>query len=68
MVLSKWMPHSHRGKWNWCTEAFCYLNEAKMLTEVVAGFISKDMRLISVIDGEGFLNLMHVAEPRYSAM
>ena len=39
---------------------------AKMLTEAVADFISKDMRPVSVVDGEGFLNLMHVAEPRYT--
>ena len=41
------------------------LTQAKMLTATVADFISKDMRLISVVDGQGFLNLMHVAEPRY---
>ena len=39
---------------------------AKMLTEAVADFISKDMRPVSVVDGQGFLNLMHVAEPRYT--
>ena len=37
----------------------------KMLTEAVADFISKDTRPVSVVDGQGFLNLMHVAEPRY---
>ena len=38
----------------------------KMLTEAVADFISKDMRPVSTIDGQGFLNLIHVAEPRYT--
>ena len=36
-----------------------------MLTEAVADFISKDTRPVSVVDGQGFLNLMHVAKPRY---
>ena len=39
---------------------------AKMLTEAVADYISKDMRPVSTIDRQGFLNLMHVAEPRYT--
>ena len=39
---------------------------AKILTAAIANFISKDMRPISVVDGQGFLNLMHVAEPRYT--
>ena len=39
---------------------------AKMLTDAFADFISKDMRPVSVVDWEGFLNLIHVAEPRYT--
>ena len=39
---------------------------AKMLTEATADFILKDMRPVSVVDGQGFLNLMHVAKPRYT--
>ena len=37
-----------------------------MLTEAVADFISKYMRPVSTVDGQGFLNLMRVAEPRYT--
>ena len=37
-----------------------------MLMEAIADFISKDMRPVSVVDGEGYLNLMHVVEPRYT--
>ena len=38
---------------------------AKMLFDAVVEFIARDMRPVSVVDGIGFLNLMHVAEPRY---
>ena len=38
---------------------------AKMLTESVAEFIVRDLRPVSTVDGDGFLNLMEVAEPRY---
>ena len=37
-----------------------------MLTEAVANFIIKDMLPVSTVDGEGFVSLMEVAEPRYS--
>ena len=40
--------------------------QAKMLTKVVADFISKDMRPVNVVDGQDFLNLMHIVEPRYT--
>ena len=40
--------------------------QAKMLTEAVADFILKDMRPVSAVDVQGFLNLMHVAKPRYT--
>ena len=40
-------------------------DRAKMLTQGVAKFIAQDLRPISVVDGVGFLNLMHLAEPRY---
>ena len=36
-----------------------------MLTQAVAEFIAKDLRPIAVVDGVGFLNRMHLAEPRY---
>jgi len=32
--------------------------------QAVAEFIAKDLRPITVADGVGFLNLMHLAEPR----
>lgn len=32
------------------------------LTESIAEFIVRDLRLVNVIDGDGFLNLMEVAE------
>ena len=38
---------------------------AKTLTEFVAEFIVRDLRPVSTVDGDGFLNLMEVAEPRY---
>ena len=38
---------------------------AKMLTESVAELIVRDLRPVSTVDGDGFLNLMEVAEPRY---
>ena len=38
---------------------------AKTLMQGVAEFIAKDLHPISVVDGVGFLNLMHLAEPRY---
>lgn len=41
------------------------LQHKKMLSDAIAEFIARDMRPVSVIDGLGFLNLMHVVEPRY---
>ena len=41
---------------------------AKMLTEAVADYILKDMRPVSTINRQGFLNLMHVAEKVHGAM
>lgn len=41
------------------------LQHMKMLSDAIAEFIARDMRPVSVIDGLGFLNLMHVAEPQY---
>ena len=41
-------------------------HHAKMLTEAVTDFIVRDMRPINAVDGEGFVNLMQVAEPRYT--
>ena len=38
----------------------------KSLTSAVCEFIVRDLRPISVIDEIGFLNLMNVAEPRYT--
>ena len=38
---------------------------AKTLMHGVAEFIAKDLRPISVVDGVGFLNLIHLAEPQY---
>ena len=39
---------------------------AKSLTDAVAQFIARDMRPVNVlVDGLGFLNLMHIAEPCY---
>ena len=40
--------------------------KAKNLANAVSEFIVRDLRPINVVDGVGFLNLMHVAEPRYS--
>ncbi|XP_011406608.1 PREDICTED: zinc finger BED domain-containing protein 1-like [Amphimedon queenslandica] len=39
---------------------------AKKLNEGLADFITRDLRPVSVVDGAGFLNLMHLAEPRYT--
>ena len=36
------------------------------LTNAVVEFVARDLRLVSVVDGCGFLNLMEVAEPRYT--
>ena len=41
-------------------------HRAKVLTDAVTDFIVRDMRPINVVDGEGFVNLMQVAEPRYT--
>ena len=41
-------------------------HHAKVLTEAIANFIMKDMRPVSTVDGEGFFNLMQIAEPHYS--
>jgi len=38
---------------------------AKKLTESIAEFIVRDLRPVSTVDGDGFLNLMEVAEPRF---
>ena len=38
---------------------------AKKLTESIAEFIVRDLRPVSIVDGDGFLNLMEIAEPRY---
>ena len=35
----------------------------RMLSDAIVKFIARDMRPVSVVDGIGFLNLMHVAEP-----
>ena len=35
------------------------------LTEAVVDFICRDIRPVNVGDGNGFLQLMHVAEPQY---
>ena len=40
-------------------------SRAKKLTESVAEFIVRDLRPVSIVDGDGFLNLMEVAELRY---
>ena len=39
---------------------------AKKLTDGIADFITRDLRPVSVVDGVGFLNLMHIAKPRYT--
>ena len=39
---------------------------AKKLTDGIADFITRDLRPVSVVDGVGFLNLMHLAEPHYT--
>lgn len=36
------------------------------LTSAVVEFVARDLRPVSVVDGHGFLNLMEVAEPRYT--
>ena len=36
---------------------------AKKLTESVVEVIVRDLRPVSTVDGDGFLNLMEVAEP-----
>ena len=41
-------------------------HRAKLLTEAITDFIVKDMRPISTVDGEGFVNLMGIAEPCYN--
>ena len=41
-------------------------HRANIITEGVTDFIMKDMHPVSTADGEGFLNLMQIAEPRYS--
>ena len=38
---------------------------AVQLTDAVADFIARDLRPISVVDGNGFLQLMQTAEPRF---
>ena len=48
------------------TEKFAATSEhVKMLMQAVAEFIAKDLCPIAVVDGVGFLNLIHLAEPRY---
>ena len=41
---------------------FPSLQRARMLPDAIVEFIARDMRPVSVVDGIGFLNLMHVAE------
>ena len=36
------------------------------LTNAVVEFVARDLRPVSIVDGCGFLNLMEVAEPRYT--
>jgi len=38
---------------------------AVQLTDALADFIARDLRPVSVVDGDGFLQLMQVAEPRF---
>ena len=42
------------------------LMHAVELTNAVVEFVARDLRPVSVVDGCGFLNLMEVAEPRYT--
>ena len=44
---------------------FSTSHRVKMLSDAVVEFITRDMRPVSVVDGVGFLNLMHVVEPWY---
>ena len=38
---------------------------AFQLTDAIADFIARDLRPVSVVDGDGFLQLMQLAEPRF---
>ena len=40
-------------------------DHAVQLTDAVADFIARDLRPVRVVDGDGFLQLMQIAEPRY---
>ena len=40
--------------------------KAKKLTQAICEMIARDIRLISIINDFGFLNLLREAEPRYS--
>ena len=42
-----------------------YSTRAAQLTDAVADFIVRDLRPVSVVDGEGFLQLMEIAEPQF---
>src|SRR4029434_5252639 len=39
---------------------------AKKITEAIAYFISKDVQPYSVVENEGFQNLLSILEPRYA--
>ena len=41
---------------------------AQELTAAVVQFIVRDLKPICIVDSDGFLNLMNVAEPRYAGL
>lgn len=63
-VIDHYRLNSPVGTWN--VKKLSYsLARAKKLTESIAEFIVANLRLVSVVDGDRFLNLMQVAELRY---
>ena len=40
----------------------------KSLSDAIVKFILRDLRPVSVVDGIGFLNLMHIADPYFAVL
>ena len=50
---------------NFCHSVVCPRTRLKAITDCMAGVIIKDLRPISLVDGEGFQSLMSFVEPGY---
>ena len=64
VTMGRFIDKVHGGSWTVQKQPHNSAR-AKKLTESVAEFIVGDLRPVSTVDGDGFLNLMEIAEPQY---